>query len=515
LINKTAKMKRRDFIKTTGIGGASVVLTSGINIPFVQQRAATLTINPSPRFELSQWLYMQFMEPLGVTDSSVEAAWDHQTDKWRDDVIQVTKDLSPGMIRWGGIFSSYYRWKEAVGPRDKRKPMLNITWNGIESNQIGTAEFVDFCRQTGADPLMAVNFESEGNPGYARTKKGDIRSADAKEAAEWVDYCNNPLNKLRIQHGFTDPLTIKIWQLGNETSYGRDKFDIETAAKKTVEFAKAMRASDPSVKLIGWGDSGWAKKMIDIAGENIDFIAFHHMFNPAQNLKNAPLHDNEYRKDPAGTWDILMNAYKIHETKINGIRSEISSYKMPLALTECHYAIPGRNRCEVLSSWAAGVSYARMMNLHERNGDLLKIATLADFCGTRWQVNAVMIPVPSGKAFLMPVAKIMSLYRKHTGKQYVDVTGVPDELDITASRTGNTIYLHVVNTSRVKSNGLIFNVGNLKIKSAIAFELSGDPELEILSAANDPLVPKERILPVNETVTFPAASVTAVELTVE
>jgi hypothetical protein len=255
--------------------------------------------------------------------------------------------------------------------------------------------------------------------------------------------------------------------------------------------------------------------MIDIAGENIDFIAFHHMFNPAQNIKNSPLHDNEYRKDPSGTWDILMDAYKIHENKINDIRSEVSSYKMPLALTECHYSIPGRNRCEVLSSWAAGVSYARMMNLHERNGDLLKIATLADFCGTRWQVNAVMIPVPSGKAFLMPVAKIMSLYRRHSGKNFLEVTGVPGGLDITASQTGKTIYLHVVNTSRIKQNGTLLKVNNLTIKSAKAFELSGDPEFEILSAANDPLVPKERIIPVNEPVIFPAASVTAVELNIE
>lgn len=127
-----------------------------------------------------------------------------------------------------------------------------------------------------------------------------------------------------------------------------------------------------------------------------------------------------------------------------------------MALTECHYDIPGRNRCEVLSSWAAGVSYARLMNLHERNGDLLKIATLADFCGTRWQVNAIMIPVPTGESFMMPVAKVMSLYRHHTGKDFLEVRSTPDDLDITASRSENTIYLHVVNTSRVRTAHLNF-----------------------------------------------------------
>lgn len=509
-------MERRNFLKITGVGSAGMAVTTSAGLPMMSSIPAPglIEINPAPKFELSDWLHMQFMEPLGVTDTSVEAAWDHSTDQWRDDVIQVTRDLKPGMIRWGGILSSYYRWREAVGPRDKRVPMLNIQWNGMETNQIGTAEFVNFCRQVGADPLMSVNFESDGYPGWATTKKGDIRTADAKEAAEWVDYCNNPSNKERISHGFKDPLTIKVWQLGNETSYGRNKFDVVTAANKTIEFAKAMRAVDPSIKIIGWGDSGWGKQMIDIAGEHIDYIAFHHMFDPGRNNPNAPLRDNQYRKDPEATWEALMNGYKMHETRINQMREDVGTYNIPMALTECHYAIPGRNRCEVLSSWGAGVSYARLMNLHERNGDKLKIATLADFCGTRWQVNAVMIPVPTGRSFLMPVAKIMSLYRHHSGKEGIEVKNVPDGLDISASRTGNTIFLHVVNTNRTQSVQSNVQIGNLKITAGKVFELKTDPEFEIMSASNDPLIPQQRTLTVNEPIVFPAASVSAVELTV-
>jgi hypothetical protein len=83
-----------------------------------------------------------------------------------------------------------------------------------------------------------------------------------------------------------------------------------------------------------------------------------------------------------------------------------------------------------------------MLNLHQRHGDVLKIATMADFCGNRWQVNAVMIPTPpgKGKSFLMPVAQVMSLYRHHVGKRFVDVTSHPDGLDVTASRTGDMLF---------------------------------------------------------------------------
>lgn len=509
-------MKRRNFIRMAGAGSVSMLAIPGIGNAAIKNAAGTgvVELDPAPKFKLSPWLYMQFMEPLGVTDSSVEAAWDHKQDKWRDDVVEVTRELAPGMIRWGGILSSYYRWREAVGPREKRVPMLNIQWNGIETNQIGTAEFVDFCNQVNADPLMSVNFESDGNPAWATSPKGDIRTADAAEAAAWVDYCNNPSNKERRKHGFKDPHNIKVWQIGNETSYGNHGFDVETAARKTVEFAKAMRAVDPSIKLIAWGDSGWSKQMIDVAGEYVDYVAFHHMYDPGRNLKNSPLRDNEYRKDPAWTWEVLMDGWKMHDQRIKSIREEVSNLGMPLALTECHYALPGRNRCEVLSSWAAGVSYARLMNLHERNGDLLKIATLADFCGTRWQVNAVMIPVPGGRSFMMPVAKIMSLYRHHTGEEQIEVLKSPGDLDISASRTGNKVFLHVVNTNRKLPVKTTLNIKDMSVRSAKAFVLATDPEFEILSASNDPLKPQERTININEPLEFPAASVTAVEVDV-
>ena len=506
-------MQRRKFIQLSGAGSLlAAVNTSKASV--LTPSVATININPTPLFELSPHLYMQFMEPLGTTDSSVEASWDHAKDDWKPTLIDVTKELSPGMMRWGGNLSAYYKWREGVGPRDKRIPFLNTDWGGIESSQIGTAEFVDFCKRVGnADPLVCVNFESDGMKRYAINGKGQNRSGDAKEAAEWVDYCNNPSNKERMAHGFKEPLTIKHWQLGNETSYRPGKgFDNATAAKKTVEFAKAMRAVDPDLKLIGWGDSGWAKLLMEEAGSYLQYVAFHHMFDPGEGVPNSPVRNNEYRKDPAATWDVLMNGYLVHQKKIKKMRDDVAPYNIPLALTECHYSIEGRNRCEVLSSWAAGVSYGRIMNLHERNGDVLKIATMADFCGTRWQVNAVMIPVPDGEAFLMPTARVMHLYRHHTGKQFINVTDVPADLDVTASRTGNTFFLHVVNTNRTEAIESNFKPGNGSFISGKAFELSADPTYEIMSAHNDVLKIKEREVDMNAPFSFAPASVTAVEL---
>jgi alpha-N-arabinofuranosidase len=514
----TTKGTRRDFLKVMGAGVAAA------SIPVAHRRAANaanrwpatktlLSVDPQPKYALSLNLYQQFMEPLGTTDGSVAAAWDFRRDCWREDVIETTKELGPSLLRWGGCFASYYRWKEAVGPRDQRVPMLNLLWGGVETNQVGTHEFIDFARQVGAEPFFCVNMESDGREYWMKDPKGRVRKGDANEAAEWVDYCNNPKNELRRSHGVEEPYGLKLWQLGNETSY--DPIDREWGARKTVEFAKAMRQSDPTIELIGWGDSGWMKMMYEIAGEHLQYLAFHHMFDPYRSEKESPLRGIEYRKDPDRTWEYLMNSYKVHEDRVRGVCEEAKDIPLPLAMTECHFALPGRNRCEVLSTWAAGVANARMANVHERYGEKLKIATLADFCGTRWQVNAVMIPVPGGHSFMMPVARIMSLYRHHQGEQAIDVTNTPDGLDAVASITGDRVYLHVVNTQRTRSVDASLQVAGKAIKGGRAFTLAGDPEFEVFEHRPDILHPVETPLPTSGEWTVPPASVSAVELDVE
>src|SRR5262249_49763361 len=88
--------------------------------------------------------------------------------------------------------------------------------------------------------------------------RNSVRTADAAEAAAWVSYCNDASNAERKGHGIAAPLGVRHWQIGNETSYDRNGFDVETAGRKTVGFAEAMRIADPAIQIIGWGDSGWA-----------------------------------------------------------------------------------------------------------------------------------------------------------------------------------------------------------------------------------------------------------------
>ena len=185
-----------------------------------------------------------------------------------------------------------------------------------------------------------------------------------------------------------------------------------------------------------------------------------------------------------------------------------------LALTECHFAIPGRDRCDVLATWAAGVSYARILNNHQRHGDVLKIATAADFCGTRWQNNALMIPIPrgNGRAYLQPVARVMQLYRHHIGSHSLQITHTPDGLDVAASIRGESVYFHVANILQTRSVRTQLAVTGKKLLDGRVFEIIADPAVELSYLnSSEVMQTRKKSFSAENPWEFPPASVSVVE----
>src|SRR4051812_31446100 len=92
---------RRQFLKRSLTLAASAAVLS-LNAQRARSQAiaaneatGAVVINPKPMFDISPQLYMQFMEPLGVTDSSVEACWSYDAENWRKDFVDRSIDLAP------------------------------------------------------------------------------------------------------------------------------------------------------------------------------------------------------------------------------------------------------------------------------------------------------------------------------------------------------------------------------------------------------------------------------------
>ena len=481
-----------------------------------------INVSTQKKHSISPYLYMQFMEPLSNADTSVDAAWDYLHDCWQPCVVDAIKELAPPMIRFGGCFASYYHWKEAVGPRDQRVPILNQCWDGVFSNQVGTHEFMQLCREVGAEPLMCVNTESDGRMHWAYPKAGMDRFGTVEEAMEWVAYCNDPDNALRKSHGVNDPYNLRYWQIGNETSYDKRGYDADKSAEVSAKFAKGMRKVDPSLKLLGWGDDfrrfdeKWAQKLCEAAGDDIDIVAYHYHYETYPHELKDQMENNNYRMNPERTWDNLMSMYQYMGTRIDQMREAVAPYGKRLAMTESHFNLPGRNRNEMLSSWAMGVAYARSLNTVEHNADFIDIATSADFFGTRWQVNAILFnnPInPNSRAYLQPVAEVMKLFRHHIGANALDVSGL-DAQDITASLSadGKTAYLHVVNPSAHTEQPIEIAIDGKTVKSMKIFEIAKNPTDEIMMTCPDLFKPEEKTVE-GATYKMPPASVAAIEVT--
>lgn len=455
-------------------------------------------VDPRPLFELSPWLHMQFMEPLGATDSSVEAAWDYDRDDWREDFVALTRDLAPQVIRWGGLYSRYYRWREGVGAPEKRPWMRNYVWGGKETNRVGTGEFVDLCRRVGAQPLMCVNFLGDGEARYRTTREGD-RTGDAREAADWVAHAPE----------------IRLWQIGNETSYGNACFARDEAIARTIEFARAMRARDHSIQLIAWGDRGkegyWAPRMVERAGEHIDMVAFH-MMGQSPQRQDTVLRGTRYQKDPARAWAELLELADRVEARLREM-IESAGPKMPVAITEGHLSLPPHNANPILLEWLSAAYHARSLNSYQRHGDRVKIATIADFEGNRWTVNALLLQTPGKVSYLTPAGVIARLFRRHNGTHGASIAGVPAGLDVAASVADGKVYLHVANMEYSRAVEMQVSVRGRRISGGRVHEIAPQD----LRTAASPMEPEafravEKPWPASDRWSFPAGSVSAVEL---
>jgi alpha-N-arabinofuranosidase len=124
----------------------------------------------------------------------------------RTDVVEALKKIKPPVIRWpGGCFADSYHWQDGIGPRENRPKRVNVHWGRvIENNHFGTHEFIDFCRQVGAEPMIAAN----------------VGSGTPQEMRDWLEYLNvgsdSTLANLRAKNGHPEPFNVRYVCIGNE-----------------------------------------------------------------------------------------------------------------------------------------------------------------------------------------------------------------------------------------------------------------------------------------------------------
>ena len=371
----------------------------------------------------------------------------------RRDVFEKIKTLNPAFIRWpGGNVAQDYRWQWGVGRRDERPTWTNLSWkNEPEPSDFGTDEFVAFARAAGAEPSITVNVEGGG--------------ATVEEAAAWVEYCNGPATSkygaMRAANGHAAPFAVKFWEVGNEIwgDWVRGHSNAETYARNYNRYAKAMRAVDPSIKLIAVGDNNmnWNRTVLRAAGDHIDYLAIHHYYG---------------RHEAGNDWSKMMARPLFFERfyrEVGELLRELGlEGRVKLAINEWGLDLPTERQY----SMEAALYGARLMNVFERSGELVEMSAVSDL-GNGWPGG--IIQAGRHNVFVTPIYLVNQLYNTHRGDVRLAADVVNADVDATASRSGDTIFIKAVNTSPTDSLTTTISVRGLTPIGSARLETLEEP----------------------------------------
>lgn len=347
---------------------------------------------------------------------------------WRHEIIEVLRTLPSGVYRWpGGNFVSAHDWKNAIGDPDRRPPILDPVWNAVQSNDVGTDEFMDLCRLTGVEPYITVN----------------SGLGDAASAADYVEYANGPahsrMGALRAANGHPAPYHVQYWNIGNEMwgSWQKGYMPLADYEAKHNLFAREMRRVDPHITLIAsgampdtmtgskeslllgdklipdyLGPADWTGNMFLHCLDDMDMIS-EHFYNydthfdlsvgaQVANDPNEPLVD--WMRRPANHIRIKYEEYEEYLKRIPALRHK----PVPIALDEYAYAAAG-------NTYKVAPAYA--WNFHEmfRHSDVYQMGAFTFL--------PMVYSATSDKAVLNTTGMLFKLYGDHFGTLPVEVSG--------------------------------------------------------------------------------------------
>jgi hypothetical protein len=222
-----------------------------------------------------------------------------------------------------------------------------------------------------------------------------------------------------------------------------------------------------------------------------------------------------YEQDPERAWAELLELAENVEKRVTELEQAIASFdkRIGIAITEGHLSLSPHNANPILYEWLSAAYHARSLNIYQRHGARVKIATAADFQGNRWTNNAVMLQTPRGVTYLMPVGSVARLFKRHNGTHGIAVKSAPAGLDIAASRAGNKVFLHIANLEYRKTVEASFALEGLAVKGGRVFQIAPGNLREAVSQ-DQPHVFAEKEATLSGAWRFPAGAVAAVELEV-
>jgi len=451
---------------------------------------ARLTIDPAdPIAVINPNIYGHFAEHLGRC--IYDGIWVGEdspipnTDGFRNDILQVLRKMKAPIIRWpGGCFADDYHWQDGIGPASQRPRRINIHWGEvIETNQVGTQEFVRFCRLVGAEPYFC----------------GNVGSGTVRELRDWVEYCNFPgdssWGKQRAADGSPQPLDIAYWGVGNENWGCGGHFSPEDYGTEFRRYASFLRSfGGKSLFLIACGPSGndveWTNRFFRKL--NMDYWQFHNIHGYAAHYYCGTAGNaTEYTLDQ---WYQLIEQGLRMEALVVQQRAAMDAFdpqrRIGLIVDEWgtwHPVEKGTNPRFLYqqSSLRDALVAATSLDIFNRHADKVVMANIAQTVN----VLQAMVLTQGAEMLVTPTGYVYQMYAPHQGGQSLHTRLETDSVSFerggkteslpavagSASLKGHSLFLTLTNAHATQPAELSLQLlGNASIQSASAALLAGE-----------------------------------------
>ena len=436
-------------------------------------------INPNIYGHFSEHIGGVFYDGLWVgEDSGVE-----NVRGFRKALVDSFRRINPPVLRWpGGCFAETYDWRDGIGPREKRPERVNWWFDQdgrTESNQVGTHEFIDFCRQVGAEPYFAANMTSV-TPLHIRN---------------WVEYCNmdagrTTLARERGENGDIEPFGVRYWGIGNENWGGGGDMSPEMCAREFLRFSTiAASAVKEKPKFVICGANGhdipWTRRLLKEAGDKVSHIwgmSVHYYCGAAGDT--VSFSEKE--------WYQLLRQADFMRRIVDDHRAAMDEFdpqrKIGLIVDEWGCWHPGGtgpskgyNLFEQQSTMRDAVVAALTLNIFNNRCDVVAMANVAQLCN-----NLHCLFLAGGEHFVeTPTYFVYDLFKGHQGGKQLDIINECGEIE------GESLEQISASASLSADGTLTLTMANLSCAESAEIRLTGvgaalDGECEFaLLAADD------------------------------
>ena len=484
---------------------------------------------------ISPYIYGHFAEHIGgVMRDGLWVGEDSATPNirgWRKALVESFRKIHPPVLRWpGGCFAEVYNWRDGLGPKDVRPRRVGwwYRYDGrLEENQVGTHEFVDFCRLTGAEPYFAANL----------TAQSPLNMRD------WMEYCNMPahsstLSEERARNGSAEPFSVRYWGIGNENWGGGGCMTPEMYAREYLRYATVCHNLDPrNLRFIlcgaNGGDLHWTRAMLaEIAktgwgGAKPWGMSLHY-------YTGIKAENNECFFKTEEAWNESMLKAGRMEQILRSHRAVMEEFDrslwMPFVVDEWGAwhrdgsgPSKGFNLFEEQSTLRDAVTAALTLNIFNNRCDIVAMANIAQLCN-----NLQSLYLTSGEQFVeTATCHVFDLYKGHQGGRQLRCEVDADEiaceglaprcaLSASASEKDGTLTLTLANLSMTRSRDVRLTGfgGSLSGKGELAVLTSEDVNACNTFEQPDALLPVRRPIALSDgdSLELPPASVCALTL---